>query len=119
MGGIQIFSLILIIIFIIVVGTINLFMINFAPRHKIKLSHWISIPLAFSLWLETKNNYVNSILPLFFLMYFIFEIIFILAYTLNFKRFRYRYFFRQSRKFLNLLLFGWYFIFFIISFFNN
>lgn len=113
----QLISLSIILGFILLVALVNLTLINFAPKYKNKLSHWFWAPLVGALFLVTKEQYVNSILPLFFLLFFSFEIIFAGTYALYFRRFNFRYFFRQSRKFLTILLFSWYIIFFILSLF--
>lgn len=114
----QLFSLIILIGFIVFVATINIFLINFAPKYKIKLSHWFWAPLIGALFFVTKEQYINSILPLFFLLFFSFEIIFALAYAFYFHRFNIYYFFKQSRKFLTIMLLFWYIIFFVLNLFN-
>ncbi|BDR58298.1 DUF3397 family protein [Xylocopilactobacillus apicola] len=115
MSKIQLLSLILLILFVVLIGTINIFLINIAPRYKVKLSHWVWAPLTVALFMETKDKYVNSILPVFFLLFFIFAIIFAISYSLTFHSFNYRRFIKQIRRILNFLLLWWYLIFFVIG----
>lgn len=111
----QLYSLGLLLLFVVIVATINILMINIMPKYKVKLSRWVWISLIIALWMETKDKYVNSILPVFFLLFFIFEIVFAVASVANFHKFRRNYFFRLSRKFLTLLLIMWYISFFILN----